>query len=109
MKLKPIKNNKEYELMLDWVDQQLDEAPKPTSEEGVQLQIALLFIKSYEDEFFPVPVPNAIDAIRLKMQEKGLRNKDLADVIGSKGYISAILNKRKPYHSSNLTPNTLKT
>jgi len=96
MKLKPIKNNKEYELMLDWVDQQLDDAPIPDSEEGAQLQIALLLIKSYEDEFYPIPLPNAIDAIRMKMQEKGIRNRDLVGVIGSKGYISAILNKRKP-------------
>ncbi|MFN3446988.1 MAG: hypothetical protein ACK44D_14720 [Bacteroidia bacterium] len=29
------------------------------------------------------------------MQEKGLRNKDHVDKIGSKGYISAILNRKK--------------
>lgn len=30
------------------------------------------------------------------MAEKGLKNKDLVGKIGSKGYVSAILNKRKP-------------
>lgn len=30
------------------------------------------------------------------MEEKGLRNKDLVGKFGSKGYISALLNKRKP-------------
>ncbi|MEY4865115.1 MAG: hypothetical protein RLZZ114_544, partial [Bacteroidota bacterium] len=31
-----------------------------------------------------------------KMTELGLKNKDLADAIGSKSYISSILNRRKP-------------
>jgi HTH-type transcriptional regulator/antitoxin HigA len=30
------------------------------------------------------------------MEEKGLKNKDLVGIIGSKGYVSALLNKRKP-------------
>jgi HTH-type transcriptional regulator/antitoxin HigA len=41
-------------------------------------------------------MPDPIDAIKLKMEEKGLRNKDLLGKIGSKGYISSILNRRKP-------------
>ncbi len=96
MKLKPIKNNKEYQTMLDWVDIEFDNLPPKNSERGEQLQIALLLIKSYEDEHFPIPTPDAIAAIKLKMLEKGIRNKDLVEIIGSKGYISAILNKRKP-------------
>lgn len=96
MKLKPIKNNKEYQTMLDWVDIEFDNLPPKKSERGEQLQIALLLIKSYEDEHFSIPTPDAIAAIKLKMQEKGIRNKDLVEIIGSKGYISAILNKRKP-------------
>ena len=96
MKLKPIKNNKEYQTMLDWVDIEFDNLPPKNSERGEQLQIALLIIKSYEDEHFPIPTPDAIAAIKLKMLEKGIRNKDLVEIIGRKGYISAILNKRKP-------------
>jgi HTH-type transcriptional regulator/antitoxin HigA len=30
------------------------------------------------------------------MEEKGMRNKDWVGIIGSKGYISSILNKKKP-------------
>lgn len=96
MKLKPIKNNKDYQTMLNWVDAEFDDLPAQKSERGEQLQIALLLIKSYEDEHYPVPTPDAIEAIKIKMQEKGLRNKDLVDKIGSKGYVSAILNRKKP-------------
>jgi HTH-type transcriptional regulator/antitoxin HigA len=41
-------------------------------------------------------MPDPIEAIRMKMSEMGLKNKDLVGKIGSKGYISSILNKRKP-------------
>jgi HTH-type transcriptional regulator / antitoxin HigA len=55
-----------------------------------------LLIKQYEDQHYPVSKPDPISAIRIKMDELGLKNKDLVGKIGSKGYVSAILNKRKP-------------
>ncbi len=38
----------------------------------------------------------AAEAIKLKMQEKGLKSKDLISSIGSKGYASQILNRKTP-------------
>ncbi len=96
MKLKVIKTKKEYQSYLDWVDELFDKKVSAASSEGEQLQVALLLIKQYEDVHYPIPVPDAIDAIKAKMAEKGLRNKDLVGKIGSKGYISALLNKKKP-------------
>jgi HTH-type transcriptional regulator/antitoxin HigA len=94
MNLRPIKTDDEYEAMLEWVDAQFDLAPEFNSQEGDQLQIALLLIKAYEDVHYPIPTPDPIEAVKLKMEEKGLLNKDLALWIGSKGYVSALLNKR---------------
>ena len=66
------------------------------SPEGETLQIALLLIKQYEDEYYPIPLPDPIEAVKLKMEERGLKNKDLIGRIGSKGYVSAILSRKKP-------------
>ncbi len=96
MELKIIKSKKQYQEYLDWVDRQFDKKVKPGSPEGEKVQVALLLIKQYEDIHYPVPVPDPIDAIKLKMQDLGLKNKDLVGKIGSKGYVSALLNKRKP-------------
>lgn len=96
MTLKPIKTDQEYETMLEWVDTQFDLSPDINSPEGEQLQIALLLIKAYEDIYHPIPTPDPIEAVKLKMEEKGLLNKDLVTWIGSKGYVSALLNKKKP-------------
>jgi len=96
MTLKVIKTKREYLSYLDWVDNLFDKKVAPNSPEGEELQVALVLIKQYEDTHFPVPFPDPIDAIKAKMEEKGLKNKDLVGKIGSKGYVSALLNKRKP-------------
>lgn len=96
MELKPIKNEAEYDEFLDWVDKQFDSPPAPDSPEGHQLQVALLVIKAYEDEHYAIPSPDPIEAIKIKMDEKGLKNKDLVEWVGSKSYVSALLNRKKP-------------
>jgi HTH-type transcriptional regulator / antitoxin HigA len=96
MKLKPVKTKKDYETLLEWVNRMFDKKVKANSSEGEQLQIGLLLIKHYEDEHYPIPVPDAIKAIKIKMEEKGLKRKDLVGVIGSKGYISLLLSGKKP-------------
>ena len=96
MELKIIKTKKQYQEYLDWIDKKFDSKIKVSSAEGEKVQVALLLVKQYEDANYPVPLPNPIDAIKLKMQDMGLKNKDWVGKVGSKGYVSALLNKRKP-------------
>ena len=96
MELKIIKTKKQYEQYLDWVDVQFEHKVKSNTPQGEKLQVALLLIKQYEDAKYPIPLPDPIDAIKFKMDELGLKNKDLVGKVGSKGYVSSLLNKRKP-------------
>jgi HTH-type transcriptional regulator/antitoxin HigA len=96
MELKVIKSEKQYQEYLSWVDELFDTQVKPDTREGEILQVALLLIKQYEDANYPVPMPDPIEAIKAKMKEAGLRNKDLVGKVGSKGYVSSILSRRKP-------------
>lgn len=96
MELKIIKTKKQYQEYLDWVDKQFDKKVKSHSPQGEKVQVALLLIKQYEDLHYPIPTPDPIEVIKLKMQDLGLKNKDLVGKVGSKGYVSALLNKRKP-------------
>ncbi len=72
MKLKPIKTNREYEVMLEWVDSMFDKKIKANSTEVEKVQIALILIKSYEDAYYPIPYPNVLEAIKYKMAEKNI-------------------------------------
>lgn len=94
MELRIIKTKKQYKQCLNWVDVQFENKIKSNTPQGEKLQVALLLIKQYEDANYTIPVPDPIDAIKLKMKELELKNKDLVGKIGSKGYVSSLLNKK---------------
>ena len=96
MELKIIKTKKQYKQWLEWIDVQFENKVKANTPQGEKLQVALLLIKQYEDANYPIPLPDPIDAIKVKMNELGLKNKDLVGKMGSKGYVSSLLNKKKP-------------
>lgn len=96
MELRIIKTKKQYKQCLVWVDVQFENKVKSNTPQGEKLQVALLLIKQYEDANYPIPLPDPIDAIKVKMNELGLKNKDLVGKVGSKGYVSSLLNKKKP-------------
>lgn len=77
MELKIIKNKRQYEQYLNWVDVQFDKKVKANSPQGEKLQVALLLIQQYEDANYPIPLPDPIDAIKVKMDELGLKIKTL--------------------------------
>lgn len=63
--------------------------------ESDELDILLLLIKDYEDRHYTIPAPDPIEVIKLKLEEKGLKQKDLEPIIGSKGYVSQVLSGKK--------------
>ena len=63
--------------------------------EGEELDLLLLLVKDYEDRHYHVPYLNPIEVIKLKLEEKGLKQKDLEPIIGSKGYVSQVLSGKK--------------
>lgn len=96
MELTVIKSDVQYEQYLNWIDETFNKQITPDSAIGKQVEVALLLIKDYEDRNFPIPLPDPIDAIKLKMDELGLKNKDLVGKVGSKSHISMILSRKKP-------------
>lgn len=97
MNLKPIVSELEYDYWLDWVDGQFDRNISSGTPEGDKVQIALLLIKDYEDQNYQIPAPDPIEIIKMRMEEKGLKSKDLTEILGiGKSYVSAILNRKKP-------------
>ena len=55
----------------------------------------LIKIINYENQFFAIDAPDPIEAIKIRMEEMNIRQKDLVGVIGGKSSVSEVLNKRK--------------
>lgn len=68
---------------------------EPNTPEDDELGVLLLLIKDYEDRKVKMPELNVLEVIKDKMQEQGLKNKDLESIIGSKGHVSSILSGRR--------------
>lgn len=68
---------------------------KPGTPESDELELLLVLVKDYEDKHIIMPELDPIAAIKLKMEERGLRAKDLEPIIGTKGHVSSILSGRR--------------
>ena len=54
-----------------------------------------ILVESYEAEHYPIEAPNPIEAIKLMIEEKGLKRKDLAVYFGSSSRVSEVLNGKR--------------
>lgn len=93
MKIKPIKTEKDYTQALDRLEVIFDASPD--SKEGDEAEILSLLIENYENIHYPIDAPDPIEAIKIRMEEMNLKQKDLVGVIGGKSRVSEILNKKK--------------
>lgn len=93
MTLKPIKTENDYRNALERLEVIFD-APIDTKE-GDEAEILSLLIENYENEHYPIEAPDPIEAIKIRMEELNLRQKDLVGVIGGKSRVSEILNRKK--------------
>ena len=93
MKIKPIKTEKDYEQALERLEVIFD--ADSNSKEGDEAEILSLLIDNYENQHYPIEAPDPIEAIKIRMEEMNLKQKDLVGVIGGKSRVSEILNKKK--------------
>ncbi|MFP5040705.1 helix-turn-helix domain-containing protein [Parasediminibacterium sp. JCM 36343] len=63
--------------------------------EAEELELLLVLVKDYDDKHYVLPSVNPLDAIKYKMEERGIKAKDLEPLIGSKGHVSSILSGRR--------------
>ena len=93
MKIKPIKTEKDYEQTLERLEVIFD--ADSNSKEGDEAEILSLLIENYENQHYPIEAPDPIEAIKIRMEEMNLKQKDLVGIIGGKSRVSEILNKKK--------------
>jgi HTH-type transcriptional regulator/antitoxin HigA len=91
---KIIKTEKEYNKVLSRIDLLMD--AEPNTPEGDEIELLVTLIELYEDKKYPIDMPDPIAAIKFRMEQLGLQQKDLVLFIGSKSKVSEVLNKKRP-------------
>jgi HTH-type transcriptional regulator / antitoxin HigA len=90
----PIKTQAEYEVALAEIDRLMD-APEG-SPDADHLEVLSILVEAYENQHYPIDPPHPVEAIKFRMEQGGMRRKDLEQYIGSRARVAEILNRSRP-------------
>jgi HTH-type transcriptional regulator/antitoxin HigA len=94
MDVKPIKDESDYDAALAEIAEMMD--ARPDTPEGDRLDVLVTLVEAYEERHWRVNPPDPIEAIKLRMQQRGLTHRDLEQVLGSKSRVSEVMNRKRP-------------
>jgi HTH-type transcriptional regulator / antitoxin HigA len=68
---------------------------EPNTPDSDEMELLLVLVKDYDNRHYVMPELDALEVIKIKMQEMGLKNKDLEPLIGTKGHVSSVLSGKR--------------
>jgi len=93
MDIKPIKTKADYKAALKAVESLM--TAKARTPEGDRLDVQVTLIEAYERQRFPMDLPDAVEAIKFRMEQQGLTAKDLEPLIGRSNRVYEVLNRKR--------------
>jgi HTH-type transcriptional regulator/antitoxin HigA len=96
MSVRPIRNEADYDWALREIEPYFEREPKRGTPAADRFDVLATLIEAYEAKHWPVDPPDAVEAIRFRMEQSGLRQTDLARLIGSRSRASEILRRKRP-------------
>lgn len=94
--LKIIKTEQDHQQALARLMALMDLDPNENSAEQDEIDVLAVLIEKYERETFPIAKPDPIAAIKFRMEQQGLTNKDLVPYMGAASKVSEVLNGKRP-------------
>jgi HTH-type transcriptional regulator / antitoxin HigA len=93
--IKLIKTPEDHARALARLSELMKLAPAADTPEGDELEVLALLIEKYEKETFPMDRSDPVEAIRFRMDQQGLSNKDLIPFLGSGSKVSEVLSGKR--------------
>jgi HTH-type transcriptional regulator/antitoxin HigA len=93
MDIRPIRDEKDYQKALERLEVIFD--AKRGTKQGDELEILAILIDNYENKNFPIGMPDPISAIQFRMEQMGLKQKDLVEMVGYKSRVSEVMNRKR--------------
>ena len=92
--IKPIRTEPDYRAAMSEFDS-LMSAARGTPE-GDRLDVLVTLVVAYEAKHYPIEAPDPVELIKFVMEQRGMARADLEPMIGGKGRVSEVLNRRRP-------------
>lgn len=96
MNIRPVRTEADYDWALKEIEPYFEREPKRGTPEADRFDVLATLIEAYEAKHWPIDPPDAVEAIRFRMDQSGLRQADLARLIGSRSRASEILRRKRP-------------
>jgi len=96
MELKVIKTENEYRAALSALENLPHLDPDSGTEEATRLELLSLIVRDYESRHYSFASPDPVEAIKFRMEQQGLSQRDLVSYIGSRSKVSEILSRKRP-------------
>src|SRR3990170_2879101 len=93
MEIHPVKTEANYQAALKDIERLFDAVPN--TPEGDRLEVLTTLVDVYEEQHYPVPAPEPVEAILYHMESRGLTRRDLEPYIGNRARVSEILNRKR--------------
>lgn len=93
MNIKPIRNDNDLRVAFKRLEKIYQ--AKAGTPQADEMEILVTLIEAYEHKHFPIGLVDPIEAIKFRMEQQGLTQKDLEPYIGSSGRVSEILNRKR--------------
>ena len=93
IKVRPIRSEEDYEAVLAEIEELMDAAPE--TPRGDRLDVLVTLVEAYEARHWDIELPDPVEAIRVRMEHKNLRQVDLVPMIGSRGRVSEVLARKR--------------
>ena len=93
--IRPIRTDADYRAALALVAPYFDNEPEVESDAGAHFEAMLTLIEAYEAKHYPMSPPDPIEAILFRMEQQGLKPKDLEPMIGQRNRVYEVLNRKR--------------
>jgi HTH-type transcriptional regulator/antitoxin HigA len=94
--IRPIRNDADYEWAIAEITRYFENEPEVGSPDGDRFDVLAALIEAYEDKHYPISVPDPVQAIVAHMEMAGLKQRNLAEVLGSRSRASEVLRRKRP-------------
>ena len=94
MDIRPIKTEADYRETLREIEILM--TAEPGTDAGDRLDVLITLVEAYKRKHFPMDLPDAVEAIKFRMEQQGLTVDDLVPAIGQKNRVYEVLARRRP-------------
>ena len=95
MNIKPIRTTKDHKAALAEISKLMETDLGTGTPKGDRLDVLVTLVLAYEAKLFPISLPDPVEAIKFRMEQQGLKPKDLEPMIGKSNRVYEVLNRKR--------------